>query len=363
MKICFLTHNVRQDNGAGVFSRRLIKGAMDAFGKDAVAVLTTAPAGESYERELLRPGILPLFSALPQIRSIMKTCDVIHALDVFPYGLVAVFASLGLGKKIIITATGSNSIIPLYSVFRRPLVAWAYARADRITAISTFTRDEVLKKLPKLKIEILNHGVDADFFASADGSNYDAAHLKPYIVGVGQLRWRKGYHLSIKAFAKVKKRFPNLHYVIVGNKFADDYYERLQRVIGEEGLEGSVFILEDVGTREKLADVYRGAELFCLFSQNVGHDVEGFGLVFLEAAAAGLPVVGSKNCGIDDAVRDGENGILVATRSPDDFADAILAILGNPEKKKAMAEASRALAARMTWEYQIAKYVTLYISL
>lgn len=360
MKICFLTHNIRQDNGAGVFSRRLIKGVMDAFGKEAVMALTSAPDGEPYEIPLIRPGIFGIGSELFRIRAAIKTCDVIHALDVFPYGLVAVLTSLGLGKKIIITATGSNSIIPLYSAFRRPLVAWAYAQADRITAISAFTRDEVLKKLPDLKIEILNHGVDADFFARADGSRYDVTGFKPYILGVGQLRWRKGYHFSIRAFAKVRKRFPDIKYVIVGNKFADDYYERLKRVIREERLENSVFILEDVDTREKLADVYRGAELFCLFSQNIGHDVEGFGLVFLEAAAAGLPVVGSRNCGIDDAVRDGENGILVATRSPDDFADAIIAILGNPEKKKAMAAASHVLAGIMTWERQIARYSRLW---
>ena len=360
MKICFLTHNVRQDNGAGVFSRRIIKGAQDEFGSDAVAVVTSAPAGEPYETALLRPGALSLLMALPRIRSIIRTCDVVHALDVFPYGLVAVLASLGMGKRVIITATGSNSIIPLYSVLHRPLVAWAYRRADHLTAISAFTRDEVLKKVPDLTIEVLNHGVDADFFARADGAHYDVSQFKPYILGVGQLRWRKGYHLSIKAFAKVKKQFPELSYVIVGNRFADDYYGRLRRVIREEGLEGSVVMLEDVDTREKLADVYRRAELFCLFSQNVGHDVEGFGLVFLEAAAAGLPVVGSKNCGIDDAVREGENGILVATRSPDDFASAILAILGNPDKKKAMVSSSLAFARIMTWDHKIARYIELY---
>ncbi len=323
-------------------------------------VVTSAPAGESYEMPILKPGALSLVKALPRLRSIIKTCDMVHALDVFPYGLIAVLASLGTGKKIIITATGSNSILPLYSVLRRPAVAWAYRRADHLTAISAFTRDEVLKKVPDLTIEVVNHGVDADFFARADGSHYDVSYLKPYILGVGQLRWRKGYHLSIKAFAKVKKQFPELSYVIVGNRFADDYYGRLRRVIREEGLEGSVVILEDVDTREKLADVYRGAELFCLFSQNVGHDVEGFGLVFLEAAAAGLPVVGSKNCGIDDAVRDGENGILVATRSPDDFASAILAILGNPDKKKAMGEAGLLFARAMTWESKIARYRELW---
>ncbi|MEK9195205.1 MAG: glycosyltransferase family 4 protein, partial [Patescibacteria group bacterium] len=101
-------------------------------------------------------------------------------------------------------------------------------------------------------------------------------------------------------------------------------------------------------------------ELFCLFSQNVNHDVEGFGLVFLEAAAAGLPVVGAKNCGVDDAVQEGKNGLLVDTRDPKDFAHAIVTILRDPQKKKQMALASVAYARTCTWERRIGEYIDIY---
>jgi phosphatidylinositol alpha-1,6-mannosyltransferase len=359
MKICILTHNIRQDNGAGVFSRRLIEGVRKAADVEVFA-LTTAGAGEPYETPILYPRRTALLSALPLVRSVIKKCDVVHALDAYPYGLVAVIASWGLSKKIIITATGSNSIEPLYRPILGPLVSWAYKKADRLSAISSFTKAEIEKKVSGLKMEVINHGVDAEFFAGADGLRYDVSRFKPYILGVGQLRWRKGYHFSIRAFAKVRERFPDLNYVIVGKRYKDDYYLRLQKLIDELSLRERVFILEDVRSREELADVYKGAELFCLFSQNVNHDVEGFGLVFLEAAAAGLAVVGSKNCGIDDAVRDGKNGLLVPTRNPDDFAGAITAILCDPQRKKVMAEASLALAREMTWDKQIVRYQALY---
>ena len=283
-----------------------------------------------------------------------------HAFDVFPYGFLGALISLGLGKKIIITAIGSGSIVPLYHYFQARLARWALRRADKVIAISRFTRAEILKKVPRRAIEVINPGVDADFFGDTQTSRYDAARYKPYIASVGQLRWRKGYHFSIRGFAKVAARFPALHYVIVGKKYKEDYYMRLCALIKELHLEGRVFILEDVATREELADVYREAELFCLFSQNVNHDVEGFGQVFLEAAAAGLPVVGSKNCGIDDAVRDGENGILVPTRSADDFADAILAILCDEKLKKEMGMRSRAFARASGWEQRIEEYVDVY---
>ena len=359
MKICFLTHNVRQDNGGGVLSLNLIRRIQEVLHAE-VTVLTTVSCGASFERAILRPNRFGLLAECMKIRRALKACDVIHAFDVFPYGALAVFLSLGLRKKIIITAVGSNSILPLYHGLYAPFIKFVYRRASMRTAISLFTKQEILKKMPGLEILVINPGVDADFFARRDGSHYDTKRYKPYIVGVGQLRWRKGYHFSIRAFAKIRERFPDLHYVIVGKHLKDDYYERLQKLIDELKLRDSVFILEDVDTKEQLVDVYKGAELFCLFSQNMNHDVEGFGLVFLEAAAAGLPVVGSKNCGVDDAVREGENGLLVATRNPDDFADAIMRILGDPALKQHMAVRSLAFAAECAWNARIRGYIDIY---
>lgn len=359
MKICFLTHNLRQDNGAGVFSRRLIAELSQAFGADAVA-LTAVSAGEPYERPLLAGGKMRLARNLLKIRGIIKECDVVHAIDVFPYGFIAAAASIGLRKKMIITAIGSGSILPLYQRLYIWMLRWAYRRSAAVTAISAFTRDEILKKIPDLSIAVINPGVDADTFSRTNPTAYDMTRFQPYILSVGALRWRKGYKYSIPAFAKVRRQFPGLQYVIVGKKLIGIYHRRIHTFIQELGLEGSVHILEDVDTREQLAAVFGGAELFCLFSQNANHDVEGFGLVFLEAAAAGLPVVGSKNCGIDDAVRDGENGILVPARNPDDFADAIITILGDEGLKKRMSAASIALARQSAWQKRTEDYVRVY---
>lgn len=359
MRIIFLTHNIRNDNGAGVFSRQLISAVRTDVTNNEVCVLTTVGAGEDCEEAILYPNKWRLLLTLPRIRRVLKTADIVHVLDAFPYGIIAVFAVLGLGKKIIITATGSGSILPLYHWLYAWSVRFAYARADVVTAISSFTRDEILKKMPKVTIRVINHGVDADFFSGPHGI-CDTARLKPYILGVGTIRWRKGYHFSIRAFAKIAAEFPRLNYIIAGKRYKKDYDERLAKLIKELKLEGRVIILDNIESREALADLYQGAELFCLFSQNVNHDVEGFGLVFLEAAAAGLPVVGSKNCGIDDAVRDGENGILVPTRDPADFAAALKKILGNQELRRKMSDASRAFAHASSWERRIGEYQELY---
>lgn len=359
MKICFLTHDLRSDYGAGVFSHRLVSGIKDHLGWDIV-VLTSESSGSPLEVAILYPQKIKLAREFWRIRNIIKTCDIVHALDGFPYGIIAVLASLGLKKKVIITAVGSGAIIPLYNRFYGPLMRWCYRRADMVTAISTFTRDEILKQVKNFSIRVINHGVDVEQFEHAGDIPAEFKQYQPYMLGVGTIRWRKGYHFSIRSFAIIAKEFPNLHYVIVGKRYKNDYSLRLERIIKELGLEKKVHILEHVDSRQELARIYKGAELFCLFSQNMNHDVEGFGLVFLEAAAAGLPVVGVKNCGVDDAVREGKNGLLVDTRDPKDFARAILTILRDKELQKNMRAASFAFSHACTWEKRIGEYIDIY---
>lgn len=353
MKICFLAHNIREDNGAGVLARRVIEGLRGALPCD-VAAYTSVPSGAAYERPLSGAGFFGAFGRLWQIRASIRQSDAVHAFDVFPYGFMAALAALGAGKPLVITAMGSGAVLPLYHPYQAPLARWAYRRASAIIAISSFTREEILKKMPDLEITVITPAVDHEEFSRAGGET-ETADIRPYILSVGRLRWRKGFHFSIRAFAKVAAAFPDMKYVIVGTRADDAYYRRLVNLIVELGLQGRVIIREDVPR-----DWYKNAELFCLFSQNMHHDIEGFGIVFLEAAAAGLPVVGSANCGVEDAVQEGENGLLVSTRSPDDFADAILTILRDPEMKKRMSQASLAFARASSWEKSISRYAEIY---
>ncbi|KKT40781.1 MAG: hypothetical protein UW30_C0018G0001 [Candidatus Giovannonibacteria bacterium GW2011_GWA2_44_13b] len=115
-------------------SFKIIEGIRSFFGGD-VYVLTGLPGGQKYEKTLLTNSAAILKNFF-RIRKIFKECDVIHAMDTYPYGIIAALASLGLGKKIIITAVGSGSIIPLYSkIFFLPSV-FSCKRADAIVAIS-----------------------------------------------------------------------------------------------------------------------------------------------------------------------------------------------------------------------------------
>ncbi len=360
MKICFLTHNLKQDNGAGVFSLRLIEGLKETLNCE-VSVLVSQPSGHKEEIPILFPSKFKLLKNFFRIREIIRKNDLIHALDAFPYGVIAYLASLGLGKKIIITAVGSGAIVHLYKPFYSWFLRRAYRAADKVIAVSNFTKNEILKRVKNLEIDVINHGVDFEKYNENTAESYEKLiNLKPYILSVGSLRWRKGYHRSIKSFSEVKNKFPNLNYVIVGKKYDENYYQRLKKLIKDFGLEKKVFIFENINNDKELVQLYKGAEFFWLISQNVLHDVEGFGLVFLEAAAAGLPVVGSKNSGVEDAMRDGENGFLIGECDEKALTDVAIKILSNPELRIKMSKKSLEFAKNSNWESKIKEYEFIY---
>ena len=385
MRICLLGHNFRSDNGAGVFARRLLQGLEKGLGAEVVPI-SALQGGIPSERPILYPNMARLLFSLLRVRKIVKTCDVIHVLDAYPYGIVAALASLGLNKKIIVTAFGTGSLKALYHgrFPTRQIVAWVYRKAAAVTAISHFTRDTIRARVPHIKIQVITPGIDGEIrsensseeevesFFDSEGTSYTIRDLHPYVLSVGALRHRKGYHISIRAFAKVAKKFPDVKYVIVGKEYGRAYREKTEYHVKRLHLEGRVIILNSVSNDSLLQRIYRGAELFCLFPLPSGYDVEGFGIVFLEAARAGLPIVAARTGGVEDAVQEGENAILAAVgdlRAYDDesradsFSGAIREILENPALKERMKMASKTFAAHSKWETKIEEYLKIYRSL
>lgn len=344
-----------------MFSRHVISGIIKALGAKS-DVLITEESGFPGERVLLNFGRIAFFRTFFMARRAFKNCDVIHAFDLFPYGMLAVFASLGLRKKVVITLIGSGSILPLYQPMAFFFARFVLQRAYKLVAISAFTRNEVLRKVPGLEIQVIHPGIELaeyeDIFKKSLPDHVRKS--QPYILTVGTIRWRKGYKRSIRAFAEVSKKFPDYQYVIIGKKQSEKFFQELQDIIKELKLQEKVIFLDSIDTREDLLPWYRGAELFCLFSENINHDVEGFGIVFLEAAACGLPVVGVKNCGAEDAVEDGENGILIGSREPKEFADAIIKILENPALRGEMKKESLQFAAKFDWSEKVDEYKHIY---
>ena len=343
MKIAYLTNNLDPKNGWGRYASDLIYGVKNA-GHEVVILKEEDDGLEGMP--ILKRG-LGVFSSALRIRKFIKNCDIIHALDGYPYGIIAWVANIFLRKKLIITVQGTYSIAPFYNIKTKYLAKLACKSADLVIAISNYTKNELLKQTKLKRVEVVNHGIDFDKFYKERGVSNEN-----YILSVGALKPRKGYHISIPAFALAKKQFPNLKYKIVGSQKDRNYFEKLPKVQGVEFLTGI--------TDEKLGELYSRAQRFILTSVNERHHFEGFGLVFLEAAASGLPIIGTLGNGIEDAVKDGYNGFLVPQNDIEKTADTMTEIIQDQNKLQEMSSASYQWARQHDLPNMINNYLALY---
>lgn len=358
MKVCFITHNLNTTDGGGRFSHDLVENLK----KEGIEITVITTKNSK-----------PLLNFF-KIRKIFKNSDIIHAIDIWPNGFYARLVSLGLKKPIIITALGTYSVAPFFS-WRRFLMKWTCSGVQ-LVAISEYTKEKILEIIPNLDIKVIFPGFDLGFWGDIEvrisrsglasagrTSNFEVGfQYKSYILSVGALKFRKGYHNSIKAFAAVAKKIGNLNYVIVGQGEKLKYARKLKKIIKENGLEKRVFFISSGIDDKRLLGFYRNAELFVLTPVEENHHFEGFGIVYLEAAASGLPVVATYKSGATSAVSEDYNGLLVSQNDSNSTADAILKILENPELKTKFSNNSRELVKDFDEEKITDKYIQIYSS-
>ncbi|MBU3922733.1 glycosyltransferase family 4 protein [Patescibacteria group bacterium] len=298
-------------------------------------------------------NFINIFINAIKIRKYIKNCDIIHALDAYPYGIIATLANIGLNKKLIISGIGTYSVLPLDEPVKRILLKWAYRKADKVICISDFTRKQILKRIKLNNILVINHGVDYYKFQT----NFKSEGKKEKIVlSVGALKPRKGYHVSIPAIAEVKKKYPDIKYYIVGGKPSKDYLN----LVNEYNLEKNIKFFNNISD-EELIRLYYKSNLFLLTPIVINdNDFEGFGLVYLEASACGLPVIGTLDCGAEDAIDDGVTGLLIPQKDIKRTTEAILRLLDNPKKSNEMGQNGRKKVKEMNWKIVVKKYVKIY---
>ena len=135
--------------------------------------------------------------------------------------------------------------------------------------------------------------------------------------------------------------------------------DRVRTAICELNLSGTVELLGRVPDAELLR-LYATADVFALPSVNVDWKFEGYGLALIEASAAGLPVIGSLDCGAEDAVQDGVTGLLVPQRDEAALTAALVRLLTDRSTAAALGAAGRAWAATQTWDQAAQALITLY---
>lgn len=149
----------------------------------------------------------------------------------------------------------------------------------------------------------------------------------PIIITVGEVKERKGQLDTLQGLQFLKNTYPNFLYLVVGMQ-SSNYVQGMKTFAEENSLQENLRFAPDVRSDEQLSALYQISTIQSLMSNNDEHHFEGFGLVLLEGAQFGIPAIGSKNCGIEDAIEDGTSGILVPQKDHHAIATAIEEIIG-----------------------------------
>lgn len=230
------------------------------------------------------------------------------------------------------------------------------ATVDSLTYLGEFTRTAISRSLSKsaqgsmIKIA---PGIDVDHFLPVDASALRSQlglADKKVIVSVGRLVHRKGQDHLIQAMPEILKAHPDAHLLLVGK---GPYLEHLAKLVAQFQLQDSVSFIGRIQYAELPQYICCG-DIFAMPSRSrlMGLEVEGLGIVYLEASACGLPVIAGKSGGAPDAVVEGSTGLVVDGTNDEQIAQAAISLLSNPIKAKAMGAAGRQWIVD-NWRWQI----------
>ncbi len=233
------------------------------------------------------------------------------------------------------------------------MMRYATSKAARVPVMcSEFIARTVRTAVPRtVPVSVMYPGADVESFRpdlpTADLRERHGIGDRPLVVCVSRLVARKGQDVLILGLERVRRRVPDAALLIVGG----GPYEGKLRALAELAPAGSVFFSGEVSEHD-LPRYYAVADVFAMpcRSRLAGMEVEGWGNVFMEAAACAKPVVVGDSGGAKETVIAGETGLLVDGTDVDAVADAVADLLADPDRARAMGDAGRArVLARFTW--------------
>lgn len=351
MKLVIIAPSVDSQSGWGRYSASII-GALKKMGIDPIVV----------KPEPLGASPLVFVKNIFRVRRMSQKADVVHALDGWPFGVYGYFAVLGTRKKLFISGIGTYSIAPSGNFFKGLLLRRAYLKAKSIFCISNYTKEAILKKVKRAKAKTVFLGLPVlptltSHEMDSYKKKYDLGGHYPIILTVGEVKYRKGQLDTLKAIKLLKNEYSGILYIMVGSH-NKSYVRTIREYARDNDLEDNIKFVEDAKDDKSLSFFYNACDIFALNSNNDGNHFEGFGLVLLEAAQFGKPVIGSRNCGIEDSVWDGYNGFLTNQGDPKDISDKIKAVLEGDQRK--MAINSVEFSKKFSWNKTVDEYVRNY---
>ena len=230
------------------------------------------------------------------------------------------------------------------------------ATVDSLTYLGEFTQKAISRSLSKRAVKQMVKiapGIDVEHFSPQDSSELRREldiDDKKVIVSVGRLVHRKGQDHLIESMPEILVKVPDAHLLIVGQ---GPYLEHLAKLVAINKVENHVSFIGRVQYSELPRFICAG-DIFAMPSRSrfAGLEVEGLGIVYLEASACGLPVVAGNSGGAPDAVVEGVTGLVVDGTKNTQIAAAIITLLTNPQKSEEMGKAGREWI-KENWRWEI----------
>lgn len=311
------------------------------------------PGGLAYDRErpwrterIGRRPLLPLPALTRRIRRAAQE----HAAEVVVFGVAWPLAELAPALALPSLALTMGHEAGMAKVGLGRLVSRLAERVDALGVLSAYTRAElapwtagrvaVHDVFPGVDVEAFSPGVDGRAVRRRHGIPPDA----PLVVCVSRLVRRKGQDTLIAAWPRVRAAVPGARLLLAGT---GPLAGALQRQVARAELGGSVVLAGEVAWAD-LPAYHAAGDVFAMPCRTRlgGLDVEGLGIVYLEAQACGVPVVAGRSGGAPEAVRHGETGLVVDGGDARAVADALAGLLRDPALRAAMGRAGRAFVER-----------------
>ncbi len=251
--------------------------------------------------------------------------------------------------------------VPAMSWMRRRLLTFIVCKMDDVFCNSHFTA-HAAKSTFELSADpvVTGCGIRPDTLPPPVGQRVARRKLdidaRYVLLTIGRLVPRKGIDMVIRSLPEILSRAHDLLYLVAGG---GDDLGRLRRLTEDVGCTDHVRF-DGVFEDDLLAEYYCAADLFVMPARHIpGKDVEGFGIVYVEAGHYGLPVIGGNAGGVPDVVIDGHTGLLVNPESPPEIAGAILRLLGDPALSTRLGTAGQRRAHNeLTWDAVAERIIT-----
>ena len=364
MRLLLTTQDFPPDvGGTQTYAAEVVAGLVDA-GHAVTVVCPERPgasatdAGRAYRVVRIKASYDAFpFKAFTTVRRLLSRNAFDGAYAISWSAVVPIWLAARTGRTVPVALAVHGREL-LLRPMRTRLASWAYNTMRRnmvrharlLLPVSRYTASLLTPfNVAQETIHVVNNGTNPDVFSPSDGSRI-RRELEigdvPFLLSVCRLVGRKGVDTVLKALPAVLSVRPDIVYVVAGEGPEAGDLKSLAHALG---VQDNVRFVGRIPYAD-LPAFYSAAAMFVLPARQAEPDVEGFGIVFLEANACGTPVIGARAGGVPDAIVDGTTGLLVPPDDPEALARAILDLLGNPERAQAMGRAGRQrVEADLNW--------------